>query len=385
MTFSWKRNIIILLCVSISLTFTVDGETTVNPNSENTLLISHNPIEISSDEDFLVFPGSGTYEDPYLIENYNITSSTSFGIYITSTTKQFLIRNCYIDVSHTSILIENMVDGGARIENNVCVSSEEENGDGIVIYVAKDVLIEDNICSNHESSGMVLVLIYNLFVNNNTCFSNGDSGMSIALIENGAIHENECFENGQKGIYMGGTDAILYNNTFSRNGEEGAYLEEVSGSTIMNNTIEGNGLRGMMLDSTTGCLLNFNLFKDNKVRGLFLDDECERNRIYLNDFLNNNLNGRSQGRDEGRENYWYYEGGKKGNFWDDLKGDSIYYIEGKANNFDLYPIEEQVVLEGKESEKTSSLIFEVFPFFTIILMIVYYETKRNYQQIIDKN
>lgn len=312
-----RRRTLILLCFLVSVTITVDGETKANQSNNTNYLTNHDPIEVTSDEDFLAFPGSGTYEDPYLIENYNITSSTSFGIYITSTTKQFLIRNCYIDVSHTSILIENMVDGGARIENNVCVSSEEENGDGIVIYVAKDVLIEDNICSNHESSGMVLVLIYNLVLKNNTCYSNGDSGMSIAIIENGIIYENKCFGNGEKGIYMGGTDAMLYNNTFSRNGEEGAHLEEVSGSAIMNNTIEGNGLRGMKLDSTTGCLLNFNLFKDNKVRGLFLDDECERNRIYLNDFLNNSLDGCSQGRDEGKENYWYYEGEKKGNYWDD--------------------------------------------------------------------
>ena len=379
MTSSWKRNIIILLCVSISLTFTVVGETTVNPNSENTLLISHSPIEISSDEDFLVFPGSGTYEDPYLIENYNITSNTSFGIYITLTSKHFLIRNCYIDVSQTSILIENIVDGGARIENNICVSSEEENGDGIVIYVAKDVLIEDNICSNHESSGMVLVIIYNLVLKNNTCYANGDSGMSIAVIENGIIYENKCFENEEKGLFMGGTDAILYNNTFSRNGEEGAYLEEVSGSAIMNNTIEGNGLRGMKLDSTTGCLLNFNLFKDNKVRGLFLDDECERNRIYLNDFLNNSLDGCSQGRDEGRENYWYYEGGKKGNYWDDLNGDSKYDIEGEANSFDLYPMAEQVILEKKESEKTSFVHFDTLLFVTAVLLIIYEKTQIKYK------
>lgn len=371
MIFSWKRNIIILLCVSFSLAFTVDGETTVNPNSENTLLISHNPIEISSDEDFLVFPGSGTYEDPYLIENYNITSSTSLGIYITSTTKQFLIRNCYIDVSHTSILIENMVDGGARIENNICVSSEEENGDGIVIYVAKDVLIKDNICSNHESSGMVLVLICNLVLKNNTCYANGDSGMSIAVIENGIIYENECFENEEKGIYMGGTDAMLYNNTFSRNGEEGAYLEEVSGSAIMNNTIEGNGLRGMKLDSTTGCLLNFNLFKDNKVRGLFLDDECERNRIYLNDFLNNSLDGRSQGRDEGRENYWYYEGGKKGNYWDNLEGKTAYEIDGIANNYDLYPKEEPVVSGNLANNETNSAYFDFLTSITTTLLLIY--------------
>jgi len=378
MTFRLKRNIAILLCFSISLTITIDGETITNPVNENSHLIDHVPIEITSDEDLLSFPGSGTYEEPYLIENYNITSSASLGIYITSTTKHFIIRNCYIDVSQTSILIENMVDGGARIENNICVSSEEENGDGIVIYVAKDVLIKDNICSNHESSGMVLVLIYNLVLKNNTCYSNGDSGMSIAIIENGIIYGNRCFENEEKGLFIGGTDAILYNNTFSRNGEEGAYLEEVSGSAIMNNTIEGNGLRGMKLDSSTGCLIKFNLFKDNKVRGLFLDDECERNSIYQNDFLNNSLDECSQGRDEGKENYWYYEGKKEGNYWDDLNGDSIYYLEGKANNFDLYPVGEPITSEGAKTEEISFRNFDILVSVTVVLLLIYANRKVEY-------
>jgi len=92
------RRTLILLCFLVSVTITVDGETKANQSNNTNYLTNHDPIEITSDEDFLAFPGSGTYEDPYLIENYNITSSTSFGIHITSTTKHFLIRNCYIDI-----------------------------------------------------------------------------------------------------------------------------------------------------------------------------------------------------------------------------------------------------------------------------------------------
>ena len=37
--------------------------------------ISHNTILIDSDDDLAVFPGSGTKSDPYIIGNFNITSS----------------------------------------------------------------------------------------------------------------------------------------------------------------------------------------------------------------------------------------------------------------------------------------------------------------------
>ena len=58
----------------------------------------HEPISITSDEDFITlgFAGNGTAEDPYIIEGYNITTSTGCGIFITETTKFFIISNCYM-------------------------------------------------------------------------------------------------------------------------------------------------------------------------------------------------------------------------------------------------------------------------------------------------
>ncbi|HDJ25985.1 MAG TPA: hypothetical protein ENF34_01550, partial [Candidatus Bathyarchaeota archaeon] len=58
------------------------------------------PIEIYGDEDFTsengVVGGSGTPDDPYIIEGWEISADEQTGIFITETTKYFIIRNCHI-------------------------------------------------------------------------------------------------------------------------------------------------------------------------------------------------------------------------------------------------------------------------------------------------
>ena len=56
------------------------------------------PILISSDKDFETynFSGSGTIDDPYIIENLAIAESQYVGIFISKTTKYFVIQNNYI-------------------------------------------------------------------------------------------------------------------------------------------------------------------------------------------------------------------------------------------------------------------------------------------------
>ncbi len=80
-------------------------------------LTPHNSISITSNSGFAVFPGSGTEEDPYVIEGYNITTTDENGIYITETTKHFIIRNCYVDAFRMGIIICTVVTRDGRIRN----------------------------------------------------------------------------------------------------------------------------------------------------------------------------------------------------------------------------------------------------------------------------
>jgi hypothetical protein len=60
----------------------------------------HEPIVIHNNSDFSDqgWPGSGTFDDPYVIEGFNITDNAT-GISIRNTTVYFEIRNCIVSSS----------------------------------------------------------------------------------------------------------------------------------------------------------------------------------------------------------------------------------------------------------------------------------------------
>ena len=78
--------------------------TTLNETSSFLPALSytdHAAIEITSDEEFTlangVSSGTGTENNPYIIEGWNITVATGYGITIVDTSSHFVIRNCFVD------------------------------------------------------------------------------------------------------------------------------------------------------------------------------------------------------------------------------------------------------------------------------------------------
>jgi hypothetical protein len=73
-------------------------------NTENVIygsvLTPHDPIYIIGNDNFTsangVVGGSGMADDPYIIENWDISPGSSSGIEIGNTTAYFVIRNCYV-------------------------------------------------------------------------------------------------------------------------------------------------------------------------------------------------------------------------------------------------------------------------------------------------
>ena len=107
----------------------------------------HVPIFINGDNSFTpsngVSSGSGTADDPYVIENLLIDASGSHGIWIENTTKHFIIRNCVVENgggTHWGIYLKNVRNG--RIENNTC----ENNLDGIALGLSSNNILSNNIC-----------------------------------------------------------------------------------------------------------------------------------------------------------------------------------------------------------------------------------------------
>ncbi len=379
-----KKGLSILYFVLIILSsfrlFATNSAQIIDPGSielapRSSEYIPHSSIIIATDADLYLFPGSGTHEEPFLIEGFNITSSDFFGIHISSTTKHVLIRNCFIDVSKTGILIEDKLEGSVRIENCIITNSENENGHGVAVYIAKEIILKNNIISGHSSSGLVMIFIDGAYLVNNSFSSNNDSGMEVAYVDTLRIFENECNDNKQIGMYVGGSDdVIIVENDCSNNGKEGIYLEQVEGCSILNNTIENNRVFGMKMDGARGCLLNYNLFRDNVERGLYFDENCENNWIYLNDFIDNFSSDQSLAIDEGVGNTWFSEIEKRGNYWSNALMDVDYMIQGKATSVDIYPLKQPITSDLIKNTNISRIHYNWI--FTFILLVILIKRKK---------
>ncbi|NPD89559.1 MAG: hypothetical protein HGN29_12640 [Asgard group archaeon] len=178
-------------------------------------LIPQNPIFIDSDEDFVHynFPGNGSEDEPYIIENFVINSTIKdYGIIIKSTSKFFAIRNCFIGKCFEAcIKIDNVKAGTASIINNIC----------------KGFFMIDNLTSQNHG----------IFVNNSP---------------NSTLIQNRCNSNSRYGIYVLSSPNSTINECFTDNDDLGGILLEESNNSIIKNSISGKGIK---VERSISCLI----------------------------------------------------------------------------------------------------------------------------------
>ncbi len=251
----------------------------------NTSLNTFDPaIYIDSDGDFVAlgFEGSGNATHPYLIQNLNIdVSGSNNGIFISSTTKYFIIQNCTISTEYIGIRIDNVASGTAIIRNNTCVSKTNDGG-GIGISGSNVWIIENN-CSNF-AQGIHCNMASNIHIINNSISNSSFQGINIRYTSNSELIGNRICDSKEHAI------AIVKTSSSS-------------------NVVYSNIIRDLT-------------FSDN-----YRIDGAEKGRQ------------NSQGYDEGTDNVWYNETTQIGNKWLDHHpcDTGSYSIDGPANSIDLYP------------------------------------------------
>ena len=415
--------ITILILFSISLVLKTDTTHYINSQNENFQigklvyplekkdfsydLVPHVPIEIDSDNDFVTygFNGTGSGADPYIIEGYNITTTSDYGIYIQSTTKYFVIRNCYIDADMYSIQINAVATGTATITNNTCTNNKydgillssspgstlikntctnnyyEDNyveyGSGISLDSSSDSTLTKNTCTNNFR-GIFVEYSSGSALTNNTCTNNDNSGICLISSSDSTLINNTCTNNNYYGFHLySSSDSTLINNTCTNNNYRGINLSSSSSSTLTKNTCT-NHKRGISLDSSSGsaltnntctnneygislsgsgsCLITYNLLQENEGYGVCISESY--NIIHHNTFVDNNLEGFSQALDYGVENIWYDPTVNEGNYWSDLGNYCYYQIDGEGGIKDLYPLN---VKENCVNPKTMTILSIVLP------------------------
>ncbi len=209
-------------------------------SSPNACAIPALPIAITSDSDLIVYPGSGTPSDPYVIADMYIDAGGSgAAISIEGTTAYVLVESCTL-----------------------------LNADHGVYVNTGNVTVEDNTISSVATSGVYI-----------------DAGWS-----NDAIVGNTISDSLIDGIDVYSSGTYIANNTVGSSGSDGVYLESVSDCTIFNNTISGSGDQGILIVYSSSCLILSNLINDDTDQQGVLLYYSSDSRV-----LHNSVNGGSQG------------------------------------------------------------------------------------------
>jgi len=351
---------------------------------------SHAPINITSDADLIVFPGSGTKDDPYVIENYNITNSGADGIHISGTTKYILIRNCYLDgenSNYSGISISSVAEGTVNVTNN----SVNYYWNGISLYYSSNNSFTSNTITNSSffaidlrdssnnnaftsntitnssivgidlrdssnnnaftsntitNSGYVGIFLYCYSNNNaftsNTITNSGYEGIFLyCYSNNNSFTSNTITNSNFAGVYLEGdsNNNSFTSNTITNSGYDGIHLRSGSNNNAFtSNTITNSGNDGIYLvDSSTNSFAS-NTIINSSSYGIYLMDYSNTNTFVKNILIKNNPSGSSQGYDDGDGTGNKFYSGTTGNYWYDWSGTGVYAIDGSANNFDPYPM-----------------------------------------------
>jgi parallel beta-helix repeat protein len=297
----------------------------------------------------LVSGGSGTSEDPWIIENIVIDKPSPIGFWIQDTTDHLIIRNC--DISGTNI--SGQIFGGnsgimlENVRNAVITSNRfHNNTHGIQIYDCSNVILENNQFENNNQYGVVI------------------SGESSYV----SIDSNNMTNNGWGGVKVSFSNSCTIKNCVMENNTDGygIFVENSKLNKFSGNTIRSN-LYGIFLRESNENSIFGNEINSNE-NGLHLQG-CQDNIIYHTNFMNN-----THPAFDDLQNQWYNTSLKSGNYWDNHTEIDSYSIQGGSNT-DSYPLAEPIQIYSEESQNnwqfTNTIIITVVILFICVILIFY--------------
>ncbi len=251
--------------------------------TDGSILSERSAIDINGNSDFNsqngVASGSGSFSDPYIIENFRFNTSGDNGIDIRNTDSHFIIRNCWISAGNdkrsefTGLSLINVKNGSitnCKLDHNhngiygndaynihIHNNTITENLNGVFLSLnCRNLTITDNEC-NLNAVGMVLEQdISDCYIANNTCFKNLLSGIALWDQCSGNIIENNTC-----------SEAYLGYNPKKDMGGSGIYLTRSDNNTIKFNTCDKNTGYGISLYDSKSNKVNNNYLSNNRAHG----------------------------------------------------------------------------------------------------------------------
>ena len=377
--------LLVLLVVSIPSITQPEEETTLKP---------HDPIYINGNEEFTaengVVSGSGTEEDPYIIEGWEIIGG-DFGIAIANTDAYFTIRNCKVRevVKWDGIALDNVRNG--RIEN--CIVQKVLRQNGIALNDSHNCTLANNLVENSQLDVIALFTSDNNILQGNTVRSDSQwqylCGIKLYGSSNNLLHNNTSTGN-RVGIVVRdlngyGVDSIgniLLRNSSYDNDIDGIRLFQAKKTTVSGNTTMNNGEDGIRVAKSEDSILSNNVVESNEhgislhgsTGSLIVKNDMVRNALGIafwessgNIFHHNNIihNKKDVSGSATSQNQW--DDGSEGNYWDDYSGwdgngdgisDTPYRIgEGSVDRYPLmHPWKPSVVAIGIKFTGTDEFV-----------------------------
>ena len=241
-----SKGFLILVTFSLIVSIFVSVGMIGDVQASGTTYVPYSSIHIAGNNDLLTLrssggcTGSGTINDPYVINGYDISGNTSStvgaGIYVADITVRLVISNNYLHGNnygvevvrspHVTIINNNCsgndpygvflnYTGNDTVTNNVCVDAAH----GIYTYAAYDNIIKNNTCTATRACAIMLAGDSNRNVlANNTCYSSGDNGIYVLQSNHNTISNNTLRDNIGHGVHLADSDYnTVYGNEMIRN------------------------------------------------------------------------------------------------------------------------------------------------------------------------
>ncbi len=325
--------LLILLCSSLLV---VSSSTDGFPEMQYSACISatHAPINITGNVDFIGqgWSGDGSADDPFLIQNLDITSNVTC-IRIADTTAWFIIRDCQLE----SYWDEDYAIGYNAVElcnlSNGVLENCDIHGSASCIFLVDCNNTEVRGCRLRSISahGLYGVRLQECRILENNIPQSGMHGVELMDGNDIDFADNQISDSLQSGVsFHKLSRCIMADNAVSSCNGHGMLLNEVLDSSVFGNSITLNGAYGLNAYAINSSFVN-NTVTEN--HGYGIDLEGSGNTLYGNIIGGN---GVFNARDRGSNNTWD-DSVSLGNAWGDYTGFGSYAIEGEAGSIDRYP------------------------------------------------
>lgn len=237
----------------------------------------HAPIVIQSDENFTDYglTGQGSPQDPFMIQNFNITTNSAVAINISQTTKHFTIEGCYLAANSYGIFINNATDIIRVMNNTFMVNNYAIYCKSITTSIITNNSLKDGTIYQYEADSSTIVnntadaII--LWYTNTSLVQDNDITIfavrycnSSVLVNNSVSHHTGTSAAVQLSY---STQTTILNNTIQDNFYNGIHLQFAEYSVIANNTIVRNR-NGIICENSNHSALLSNHITDNVFCGI---------------------------------------------------------------------------------------------------------------------